>query len=196
MAYFRQHEKRSVARWPALVTAALSMSALVHAAPAAAPSSDAAAPTSPAELPILPAAPRLELPRPDPKELSELDARLAALASDDASARDTAARELLETDARMVPALAFRLDSIAERADKEAMKRLFQELRKESRELDRAESDDTRGSAKAGPDYLSMLVKQARPDKKPYQDLVAIVGISRMLSAAGSVEAVRTLINV
>jgi hypothetical protein len=113
-------------------------------APAASASSAAGAvpPLSPGELPVLPIAPRVELPKPDPKDLSDLDERLKALASDDASARDIAARELLEVDARLVPALAFRLDSIAERADKEAMKRLFLELRKESRELDRAESEE------------------------------------------------------
>jgi tetratricopeptide (TPR) repeat protein len=140
-------------------------------------------------------APRIELPKPDPKDLSDIDARLAALASEDAAARDNAARELLEADARLVPALAFRLDSIADRADKEAMKRLFEQLRKESREQGRSESEETPRGA-ASPDYLTMLVKQAHPDKKPYQDLVAVVGISRMLSAIGSVEAVRTLINV
>ncbi|MGC4090160.1 MAG: hypothetical protein QM756_20220 [Polyangiaceae bacterium] len=41
-----------------------------------------------------------------------------------------------------------------------------------------------------------MLVQQARPGKKPYQDLVSVIAISRMLCAIGSVEAVRTLLNV
>ncbi|MFZ5892265.1 MAG: hypothetical protein ACOY0T_14500 [Myxococcota bacterium] len=197
MAQFHHHEKRRAATWPKLLLAALALSSPTFAAPPA-PSAASAAVTTPppGELPVLPAAPRLELPKPEPKDLSELDARLAALASEDASERDSAARELLEVDARLVPALAFRLDSIADRADKEAMKRLFGELRKESRELDRSESDEARGSGGASPDYLTMLVKQARPGKKPYQDLVAVIGISRMLSAAGSVEAVRTLINV
>ncbi|MGC4090161.1 MAG: hypothetical protein QM756_20225 [Polyangiaceae bacterium] len=95
----------------------------------------------------MPPAPRLELPKPEPKDLADLDAKLAALTSENASERDDAVRSLLEVDARLVPALAFRLDAIAERADKEAMKRLFAELRKESSELDRAESDDTARAA-------------------------------------------------
>jgi hypothetical protein len=169
--------------------------ALLGVAPAAATENEAA-PSVVDELPPLPTAPRIELGQPAAKDLEELDARLARLSQNDAAERDSAARELLEVDARLVPAIAFRLDKIADRADKEALKRLFLELRKESKELDRSEADETERPGAASPDYLGMLVAHARPNAKAYPDLVAVVGMSRMLSQIGSVEAVRTLIGV
>ncbi|HWA77658.1 MAG TPA: hypothetical protein VG937_35215 [Polyangiaceae bacterium] len=148
------------------------------------------------ELPPLPSAPRVELEKPAAKDLSELDARLSALSASDPAERDSAARELLEVDARLVPAIAFRLDKIADSADKEALKRLFLEVRRESKEVERAESDESARPGTASPDYLGMLVQHARTNSKAFPDLIAVVAMSRMLSQIGTVEAARTLITV
>lgn len=147
------------------------------------------------ELPPLPSVKRSELPPPQAKELQELDTRLAQLQSDDPAAREAAARELLEVDARLVPAIAQRLDAIGDAADKESMKRLFLSARKQvgSREADA--DAEAEGKAK-GPDYLTMLVTRGPRDDKAYRDLVAVIAMSRMLTQIGSVEAVRTLIDV
>jgi hypothetical protein len=171
--------------------AALGLPSLANAASA----DGAPTPTSSEELPPLPAAPKLSLERPDEKELAELDGRLAALSSPDPAERDSAARELLEVDARLVPAIHFRLDKVADRADKEAMKRLFLELRRAAKDGDRADNEETSRGA-GSPDYLTMVVSRGRPDAKAYADLVGVIGMSRMLSQIGSVEAVRTLLDV
>ncbi len=174
--------------WVAALLAAISPVALATAA------DPPAVTATTGELPPLPAAPKLGLEPPEKKELSELDARLAELASDDPAVRDGAARELLEVDARLVPAIAFRIDYIADHADKEAMKRLFLELRREAKESER-ESEDTARAAGSG-DYLAMVVSRGRPRNKAYADLVSVIGMSRMLSQIGTVEAVRALLTV
>ena len=183
--------------WRLLVSIAVSLNFLVSAqtsrAQSSAPASSAAA--SAATLPSLPTAPSLELEKPGPKELQELDERLKALTSSDASTREDAARELLEIDQRFVPALAHRLNGIAERADKEAMKRLFGELRKSARESDDDERDG-RDKSSARPDYLTLLVTKGRPQDRAFADLISVIGISRMLSQIGTVEATRVLISV
>jgi hypothetical protein len=148
-------------------------------------------------LPPLPAPPRLERPKPAADELEDVDARLSGLLADQVEERDAAARELLEVKARLVPAIAFRLDGIADRADKEAMKRLFSDLRDDARDRARDEQRQKGGSAKVEtPDYLSILVHGKAKDKKAYADLVRVVAMSRMLTAIGTVEAVRVLIDV
>ncbi|HET9955447.1 MAG TPA: hypothetical protein VFQ61_13120 [Polyangiaceae bacterium] len=148
-------------------------------------------------MPPIPAAPRVSLDKPSQPQLAELDARLASLTSDDPATREAAARELLEVDAHWVPAIAFRLESVAERADKEAMKRLFLDARKAAREQPREdEADEKRDDKRARPDYLELLVTRKSAQNKAYSDLLAVVGMSRMLSQIGSVEAVRTLLTV
>jgi hypothetical protein len=177
--------------------AGLALASLLSiAGPAAAADRDERPSAAAEELPPLPAAPRLELDKPSAKDLAELDQRLLSLASADPVARDNAARELLEVDARLVPAIAFRLDAIADRSDKEAMKRLFLEIRKDSKEVERAEPDEGSRADGPSPDYLTMLVAHARPSAKAYADLVAVIGMSRMLSQIGSVEAARAVIGV
>jgi hypothetical protein len=148
------------------------------------------------ELPLLPAAPKLELGQPSPKDLEDLDARLAGLTSKVEAERDDAARALLEVDARLLPALAFRLDNVADRAEKEAMKRLFGLIRQDSKELARGDDADGARTGSASPDYLDMLVRSRHADDKAYKDLISVVGMSRMLSQIGTVEAVRVLISV
>ncbi len=167
------------------------------AAEAQAPSASTDGPTTSSELPALPPAPTIELPKPSQKELQDLDERLRALASPELSAREDAARELLEVDARAVPAIAFRLAAIADRADKEAMKRLFLELRRASKENDADGESEERGKPGAArADYLTLLVSRAKPTERAFPDLIAVVGMSRMLSQIGNVEAVRVLLGV
>ena len=189
---FKEHHRTN--GWRLLVSVAVSLNFLVAGqtsrAQSGAPVSSAGG--SAATPPSLPAAPSLELEKPGPKELQELDERLKALTSSDASTREDAARELLEIDQRFVPALAHRLNGIAERADKEAMKRLFGELRKNARESD----DDDRDKGSGRPDYLALLVTKGRPQDRAFADLISVIGISRMLSQIGSVEATRVLISV
>src|SRR6187402_296306 len=62
-------------------------------------------------LPELPAIPSLEVPRPTPESLADLDERLTKLCSADDAEREAARREVLEVDAKDVPAIRFRLAS-------------------------------------------------------------------------------------
>lgn len=168
------------------------LSAALFAAPALADAEPSAGLTEAQALPPLPAAPKLELPKPDQESLEKLDQRLTALENNDPILRDRAARELLEVKPRMTPSLSFRLHQIADRADKEAMKRLFTRIREESRDQT---PPSVNGSAPSD-DYLTMVLGRFRADSKDYRDLVQVIAISRMLSQIGSVEATRVLIDV
>lgn len=164
----------------------------------AASPADAGADRAQQALPPLPAPPRLELPEPTAEELATVDALLERLHAEAAHDREAAARELLEVDARSVPAIAFRLRALAARADKEAMKRLFTQIRERARDDTRDDDKSTKKSAdsKGSPDYLTMLVADRRGDPKTYADLIDVVAQSRMLTQIGTVEAVRVLIEV
>ncbi|MFO7181140.1 MAG: hypothetical protein DIU78_020740 [Pseudomonadota bacterium] len=149
------------------------------------------------ELPPLPRPPSRELRAPTEDELREVDAKLAALLAGDASAREAAGRALAETSPRLVPALAARLSSLDARADEPAMERVLAEIRAAARaeERKRLEAQGQAGEVKT-PDALTMLLPRPPRDEPAYRDLVHVVGISRMLTAIGTVEAVRTLIDL
>lgn len=155
----------------------------------------ATASASEAPLPELPKAPSLEVPRPSADDLATLDAHLERLTLEDAAERDEAARELLELSPKLVPAIHQRLDSIANRADREAMKRLLGDIRDRarSRERQRMEAAGERGSIKT-PDYLSMVIADAGRRTDTWKDLVRVLGMSRALTAMGTVGAVRELV--
>lgn len=92
------------------------------------------APSKPAaerKLPELPTPPSLELKRPDPADLAEVDALLSRIVGDTAQDREGAVRELLEAEPKHVAAIRFRIGSLADSADKEAMKRLLLKTRRE-----------------------------------------------------------------
>jgi tetratricopeptide (TPR) repeat protein len=183
--------------WPALVVASLCLGpGVTHAQDKDVEESSPA--RAPEALPPLPVPPKLELPKPTAEDLADVDARLADLTSDQAEQRDAAARELLEVKARLVPAIAHRLDGIADRADKEAMKRLFSDVRENARDRVRDEQRQSGRTSKVEtPDYLAMLIHEKPPkDAKAYGDLVRVVGLSRMLTQIGTVEAVRVLVEV
>lgn len=147
----------------------------------------------------MPKAPSIELPKPEAAHLEALDAKLEGLVAPDRESRDNAARALLEVEPRLVPALAFRLRAIAERADKGAMKELLERVRTRARERERLR---LRAAGETGevqtPDYLAMLVEHtpSAKEKAAYRDLISVVGISRMLGRIGEVEAVRVLLEV
>src|SRR5450432_508730 len=157
---------------------------------------DSAAKT-PERLPELPAIPSLELARPAPADLEEVDARLAKLCSDDESEREAARREALEVDAKLVPAIRFRLASTAESTNHDDLKQLLLKIRKKGRDDARDEDavDGKHGKVKT-PDYLQMAGEHADPHSKLWCSLTQVLAESRMLTQMGTVEAVRGLIDV
>ena len=157
-------------------------------------------------LPELPSIPNLEVPRPTPADLEDLDARLAKLCSNDETDRETARREALEVDAKLVPAIRFRLASIAESTNHDDLKELLLKIRKKGRDDARDESasqsptGEDNGGGKRGkvktPDYLQMAGEHADPHSKLWCSLTQVLAESRMLTQIGTVEAVRGLIDV
>ncbi len=149
------------------------------------------------ELPPLPRAPAVELDKPDASTLEDLDEKLAKLGAAEREARENAARELLEVEPRYVPAIAFRIGGLADRANKQAMKDLLEKIRTKARDAERARlraaGDDSEVET---PDYLTMVAAHPITDKETYRDLIQILGMSRMLVKIGSVEAVRVLLEV
>jgi tetratricopeptide (TPR) repeat protein len=166
--------------------------ALLSATPAPA---DTAKPSE--RLPELPAIPSLEVPRPAPADLEELDARLTKLCSADAAERDDARREALEVTAKAVPALRFRLAATSESTKHDELKELLLKIRKKGRDdaRDEQQSDGTHGKVKT-PDYLAMASEHAEPKSKAWCSLISVLAESRMLAQIGTVEAVRGLIDV
>jgi len=163
----------------------------------AAPCHAQGAPKLSEHLPELPAIPSLELPRPTPAELEELDARLSKLCSADEAERDAARREVLEVTPKAVPALRFRLASIAESTKHDQLKELLLKIRKKGRDDARDEqaADGKRGRVKT-PDYFEMAIEHAEPKSKLWCSLASVLAESRMLAQIGTVEAVRGLIDV
>ena len=148
-------------------------------------------------LPELPTIPSLEVPRPAAPDLEELDARLAKLCSTDDTERDVARREVLEVTAKAIPALRFRLASIADSTKHDELKELLLKIRKKGRDDARDEqaADGKRGHVKT-PDYFEMAVEHAEPKSKAWCSLASVLAESRMLAQIGTVEAVRGLIDV
>ena len=148
-------------------------------------------------LPELPAIPSLEVPRPAPADLEDLDARLGKLCSNDESERESARREALEVDAKLVPAIRFRLASISESANHDDLKQILLKIRDKGRGDARDEqSAEGKHGKVATPDYLQMTAEHAEPHSKLWCNLVSVLAGSRMLAQIGNVEAVRGLIDV
>lgn len=158
-----------------------------------------AAPATPSTLPELPSPPSLELGKPEPAHLAELDELLKRITGADAMARDQAIRELLEAEPKLVPALAFRVNALADSADKEAMKRLLGNVRKRAREAakdEEAEATKDQKREQPGPDYLTLVAAEADPESSAFRELISLLAMSRMLEHIGTVEAVRALIGI
>ncbi|HVR20559.1 MAG TPA: hypothetical protein VMS65_12705, partial [Polyangiaceae bacterium] len=115
----------------AILRALLLMTVLAACPPAVAEPAERAASRT---LPELPRVPSLELGAPRAEDLAELDAVLARISSDDGGERDAATREILELSPRLVVAMRRRLASIAEEANRNAMKILLYDVRRAARE--------------------------------------------------------------
>jgi tetratricopeptide (TPR) repeat protein len=148
-----------------------------------------------ARLPELPPVPSLELARPAPAELEELDTRLGKLCSNDLGERDAARREMLEVTAKSVAAIRFRLAQTADSSKHDELKELLLKIRKKGRDDGQGEQE-TEGKRRRTPDYLQMASEHAEPHSKAWCNLVSVLAESRMLAQIGSVEAVRGLIDV
>lgn len=171
----------------------LSTATLGLVAPAAAAESSPSATSGEHKLPELPTPPSIELGRPEPADLAEVDALLGRIVGAEVSDREGAARELLEAEPKHVSAIRFRLSSIADSADKEAMKRLLLKTRREL--LDKKDDEESEKPA-AGVDYLGRLIEHAEPKSEAWRNLVSVLALSRMLESVGNVEAVRGLIEI
>jgi hypothetical protein len=170
---------------------------VLPALPAAAQSDAGAAAHAVRPLGPLPKAPSVELAPPEPGDVEQLDALLARIRSEDASAREDARREILEVGPRLVSAIDRRMNAIADKANRDSMKQALEGIRKRARDDER---DKLRAAGEKGkvttPDYLEMVSRDARPSAKEWQDLVSVLAMSRMLVQIGTVEAARELIDV
>ena len=158
----------------------------------------AAAPTERApveKLPELPKVPSIELGAPRAEDLAEVDVVLERIGSDDTDKREAATRELLELSPRLVVAMRRRLASIADQANRNAMKILLYDVRRAAREEPKDEPDEA-NDKNEGPDYLTLLTARPRKPESAYRDLTKILALSRMLEHAGTTEAVRGIIEV
>ncbi|MBK7582434.1 MAG: hypothetical protein IPI67_19810 [Myxococcales bacterium] len=176
----------------------MSLATLLPSAHASSPSAEApAAPRHDRALAALPEVPKITLPEPTATDLEDLDAVLARIRSDDATTRESAAPEVLEAKPTWVAAIARRIDTIADKANRDDMRRALDDARGKARTSQRKkmEAEGKRGRVET-PDYLSILIAAAQPANKAWQDLVGVVALSRMLATIGTVEAARELINV
>jgi hypothetical protein len=149
-----------------------------------------------AELPELPRVPSLELAAPRAEDLAEVDGVLARISADDPGEREAGTRELLEVSPRLVVAMRRRLGTIAEQANRNAMKILLYDVRRAAREEPTDEPDDGRDEKKEGPDYLTLLVAKPRKPETAWRDLTRVLALSRMLEHVGTTEAVRGIVEV
>lgn len=191
--------QRRLPRLPHLGLIAL-LGAAAPAAPAlaTAPSGSAsAAPTPPRALATLPEVPKVVLLPPTASDLEDLDGVLARLRGEDATARESAATEVLEAKPSWVAAIDKRMNEIADKANRDDMRRVLESARNKARKAEREklEASGKRGKVQT-PDYLAILVQHAQPASKAWADVAAVVGMSRMLATIGTVESARELIDV
>ncbi|HYP90692.1 MAG TPA: hypothetical protein VEQ59_21120, partial [Polyangiaceae bacterium] len=170
-----------------LVGSGLTLRPALGAQAAPSPSSNAR------KLPELPTPPSIEVGRPEATDLAEVDALLGRIVGAEASDRESGVRELLEAEPKQVSAIRFRIATIADAADKEAMKRL---LLKTRGELRGKKDDDEGDKPSTGIDYLGRLAEKSEPKSETWRNLVSVLALSRMLESTANVEAVRGLIDV
>lgn len=147
-------------------------------------------------LPALPEVPRLESRQPTAEDLQELATRLNALLSEDPEVRENASTELTEVQPRIVPAVHQRVMQLGEHADKERMKRLFGDARRDT--LSRksgANSANAQGMTNDAT-VLRTLLTSARPKDPAWRDCVTLAALVRMLAASGTVDGARELVTV
>jgi tetratricopeptide (TPR) repeat protein len=127
--------------------------------------------------------------------LAELDALLGRITAEDAPDREQAVRELLEALPKQVPAIRFRIGSVADSADKEAMKRLLLKTRRDALHQ-KSDDDEESDKSAGGVDYLARLLQNPEPKSAAWRDLGSVLALSRMLETIANVEAVRGLVDV
>lgn len=148
-------------------------------------------------LPSLPKVATRGFSEPAAETLRHVDELLERLCSADPDQNQAAAREVLEAQKSWVDSIYFRLNKIADRADRAAMKRVLLNIRRRTRErLRKAMRAAGDKSDVLTPDYLQMVTGAPRPKSKAWRDLVQVLGLSRMLVHVGTVEATRALIHV
>lgn len=140
----------------------------------------------------LPAPPSIALGDPTPADKQALDALLKRVTHEEPVVRERAVRELLEVQARWLPAVHARLDRLADRADKLAMKDALQRIRDAARRERRAEGNEEGGRT----DLLQLVVERASPESETWRNLAEALALSRMLRHIGNVGAARSLVHV
>jgi hypothetical protein len=146
-------------------------------------------------LPTLPEAPRLEALQPSAEDIQELSAKLNGLFPDEAESSDGAMAELVEVRPQIVAAIRQRLLQLAERADKEKMKRLYADARRETHgKRDSVNTDGTGGFIPNDASVLQTLLRAPHPKDPAWRDCVLLAAMLRMLSASGTVEGARELV--
>lgn len=158
------------------------------------PESRAEAPDRPADMPLaeLPNPPDFRLGPPRPQAIEAIDRLLRELVDQEPNVREAAHRTLVEAKNDWVAGIALRIDRLAERADKAAMRRTLENARDKARDQLRAET----GKSDPTPDYLEVALRYAKPESQDWRDVTQLLGQSRMLSAIGTTEASREIIRI
>jgi hypothetical protein len=163
----------------------------------------AANPTAPGsaaakqELPELPRVPSLEVKDPAPADLAEVDDLLDRIGGEDAAARDDGVRRIAELPPRAVAAMRRRLEGVATKADKDAMKRLLGDIRRKAKGDSDEEPDPTDAASQdRATDYLDLVLKQPRPRDEAWRALTRTLALRRMLETIGTTPAARGIVEV
>lgn len=141
-------------------------------------------------LPALPEVPRLEMPPPTAEEVQELDAKLGGLFSEESDTKEAALGELVEVRAKMVSAIHARLSQMADHSDKERMKRVLNDARRQPGE----HRSVPEGNGRHDADLLSSLLRIEKSKDPGIRDCANLLAMLRMLSAMGTLEGARELI--
>jgi tetratricopeptide (TPR) repeat protein len=160
--------------------------------------------------PTLPELPRLapitQAPL-DPAALRELDRLLERLASEDERSRADARAAIADVTPAFVPAIRHRIQDLRGSFDRDEAARALEAARKVGRKARKARSDgegkgDKRHKDKGRADedddgdWLDFLLASPHPKDAAWQQLVRLLGMTRMLTAVGTTPAVRELVQL
>jgi tetratricopeptide (TPR) repeat protein len=146
-----------------------------------------------ADLPPLPELPKIKRREPEAEAVRELDGLLQRLVSEKKDIRDAAVLEIDKVPPSLVPAISARVQDLRESIDRERVPRLLEDARKAAREGKKGkkkDDDDDQG------DWLAIVLARPAPKSKDWGDLVRLLAMERMLTAAGDTPAVRELIEL
>lgn len=146
-------------------------------------------------LPPLPEVPRLDAVQPNAEDIQDLSAKLDALFSEERDIGESAIGELLEIHPRTVAAIHQRLVQLADRSDKERMKRILSDARRRMRSVLRSSTAAVEsGTRQTESDVLLTLLRSEKPRDSAWRDCVTLEAMIRMLAAPGTVDGARELI--